>query len=178
MPHIHGRNAKECKTCFSWLHCFQYVKWHLSMCCSRQQSEPSVLEADMLEAGKTMHSLKHIIKFADNTTVVGLISKNDKSAYRKEVQQLTAWCGANNLSLNIDKTKEMVVDFRRAHSGHSPLIIDWSSVDIVQSNKFLGVHLADNLTWSLNTRNSITKKVQQRLYFLRRLRKSHLPPQS
>ncbi|KAI5629970.1 gastrula zinc finger protein XlCGF28.1-like [Silurus asotus] len=121
------------------------------------------------------HSLNHIIKFADDTTVVGLISKNDESAYREEVQRLTAWCGANNLSLNVDKTKEMVVDFRRAQSDHSPLIIDGSSVEIVKSTKFLGVHLADDLTWSLNT-SSITKKAQQRLYFLRRLRKAHLPP--
>ncbi|KAI5085906.1 gastrula zinc finger protein XlCGF28.1-like, partial [Silurus meridionalis] len=46
---------------------------------------------------------------------------------------------------------------------------------IVKSTKFLGVHLKDNLTWSLNT-SSITKKAQQHLYFLRRLRKAHLPP--
>ncbi|KAI5089719.1 gastrula zinc finger protein XlCGF28.1-like [Silurus meridionalis] len=119
------------------------------------------------------HRSNHVIKFADDSTVVGLISKNDESAYREEVQRLTAWCGANNLSLNVDKTKEMVVDFRRARSDHSPLIIDGYSVEIVKSTKFLGVHLADNLTWSLNT-SSITKK--QRLYFLRRLRKAHLPP--
>ncbi|KAI5629425.1 gastrula zinc finger protein XlCGF28.1-like, partial [Silurus asotus] len=121
------------------------------------------------------HSSNHIIRFADDTTVVGLISRNDESAYREEVQRLTAWCGANNLSLNVVKTKEMVVDFRRAQSDQSPLIIDGSSVEIVKSTKFLGVHLADNLTWSLNT-SSITKKAQQRLYFLRRLRKAHLPP--
>ncbi|KAI5090393.1 gastrula zinc finger protein XlCGF28.1-like [Silurus meridionalis] len=102
-------------------------------------------------------------------------AENDKSAYREEVQRLTAWCGANNLSVNVDKTKEMVVDFRRAQSDQSPMIIDGSSVEIVKSTKFLGVHLADNLTWSLNT-CSITKKAQQRLFFLRRLRKTHLPP--
>ncbi|GAA6107150.1 piezo-type mechanosensitive ion channel component 1-like, partial [Tachysurus ichikawai] len=122
-----------------------------------------------------MHRSNHIIKFADDTTVVGLISKNDKSAYREEVQQLTTWCRTNNLSLNVDKTKQMVVDFRRAQSDHSPLNIDGSSVEIVKSTKFLNVHLAENLTWSLNT-SSITKKAQQRLYFLRRLRKAHLPP--
>ncbi|KAI5109563.1 gastrula zinc finger protein XlCGF28.1-like [Silurus meridionalis] len=43
------------------------------------------------------------------------------------------------------------------------------------STTFLGVHLADKLTWSLNT-SSIPKKAQQHLYFLRRLRKTHLPP--
>ncbi|KAK3569758.1 hypothetical protein QTP86_004075 [Hemibagrus guttatus] len=96
-----------------------------------------------------MHSSNHIIKFVNDTTVVGLISKNDESAYREEVQRLTARCKANNLSLNVEKTKEM-------------------------STKF-GVHLAEDLTWSLNT-SSITKKAQQRLHFLRRLRKAHLPP--
>ncbi|XP_051560757.1 uncharacterized protein LOC127445059 [Myxocyprinus asiaticus] len=121
-----------------------------------------------------MHSSNHIIKFTDYMTVVGLISKNDESAYREEVQQLTDWC-ITNLSLNVDKTKEMVVDFRRARRDHSPLNIDGSSVEIVKSTKFLGVHLVENLTWSLNT-SSITKKAQQRLYFLRRLRKAHLPP--
>uniref|UniRef100_A0AAQ6IB52 Alkylated DNA repair protein AlkB homologue 8 N-terminal domain-containing protein n=1 Tax=Anabas testudineus TaxID=64144 RepID=A0AAQ6IB52_ANATE len=122
-----------------------------------------------------MHSSNQIIKFADDTTVVGLISKNDESAYREEVHQLSAWCKANNLSLNVGKTKEMVVDFRRAKSDHSPLNIDGASVEIVKSTKFLGVHLEENLTWSLNTR-SISKKAQQRLYFLRKLRKAHLPP--
>ncbi|KAK3537404.1 hypothetical protein QTP70_008859 [Hemibagrus guttatus] len=122
-----------------------------------------------------MHSSNHIIKFVDDTTVVGLISKNDESAYREEVQRVTASCKANNLSLYVEKTKEMVVDFRRAQSNHSPLNINGSNVEIVKSTKFLGVHLAEDLTWWLNT-SSITKKAQQRLYFLRRLRKAHLPP--
>ncbi|KAI4904477.1 hypothetical protein NFI96_008392 [Prochilodus magdalenae] len=117
-----------------------------------------------------MHTSNHIIKFADNTTVVGLISKNDESAYREEVQWLTDWCRTNNLSLN----KEMVVDFRRTRCDHSPLHIDGSTVEIVKSTKFLGVHLAEDLTWSLNT-STIAKKAQQCLYFLRRLRKAHLP---
>ncbi|KAK3506473.1 hypothetical protein QTP70_001255 [Hemibagrus guttatus] len=81
----------------------------------------------------------------------------------------------HQLSLNVDKTKEVVVDFRRAQSDNSPLFIDGSPVEIVKSTKFLGVHLAENLTWSLNT-TSISKKAQQRLYFLWRLRKAHLPP--
>ncbi|KAK3544379.1 hypothetical protein QTP86_010142 [Hemibagrus guttatus] len=116
-----------------------------------------------------MHSSNHIIKFADDTTMVGLISKN-------EVQRLTAWCkDNNNLSLNMEITKEMVVDFRRAQSDHSPLNINGSNVKIMKSTKFLSVHLAEDLTWLLNT-SSITRKAQQCLYFLRRLRKAHLPP--
>ncbi|KAK3521482.1 hypothetical protein QTP70_006831 [Hemibagrus guttatus] len=122
-----------------------------------------------------MHSSSHIIKFANDTTMVGLISKNNESVYREEVQRLTAWCKANNLSLNVDKTKEMVVDFRRPQSCHCLLFIDESSVEIIKSTKFLGVHLVENVTLSLNT-SSISKKAQQHLYFLQRLRKAHLPP--
>ncbi|KAK1788124.1 hypothetical protein P4O66_016581, partial [Electrophorus voltai] len=121
-----------------------------------------------------IHSSNHIIKFADDTTVVGLVNKDDESAYRQEVRELVSWCKVNNLYLNVDKTKEMVVDFRRARRDHSQLTINGSSVEIVKNTKFLGVHLAENLTWTLNT-SSITKRAQQRLYFLRKLRKSHLP---
>ncbi|KAK3533137.1 hypothetical protein QTP70_008809 [Hemibagrus guttatus] len=110
----------------------------------------------------------------DRKQYLRLISKNDESAYREEVR-LTAWCKANNLPLNVEKTKEMVVDLRRAQSGHSPLNIDGSNVEIVKSTKFLSVHLAEDLIWSLNT-SSITKKAQQQLYFLQRLRKAHIPP--
>ncbi|XP_053097837.1 uncharacterized protein LOC128321215 [Pangasianodon hypophthalmus] len=41
-----------------------------------------------------MHSSSHIIKCTDDTTVVGLITKNNESTYRKEVQRLTDWCRA------------------------------------------------------------------------------------
>ncbi len=121
-------------------------------------------------------SSNHIIKFADDTTVVGLISNNDKTHYREEVAQLAVWCGANNLSLNVEKTKEVVVDFRRRNSiDHPPLTIDSSTVEKVSSTKFLGVHITEDLTWTTNTM-SLSKKAQQRLHFLRRLKRASLPP--
>ena len=52
------------------------------------------------------------IKFADNTTVVGMITDND-GPYREEVRDLAGWCQNNNLSLNLTKTKEMIVDYRK-----------------------------------------------------------------
>ncbi len=121
-------------------------------------------------------SSNHIIKFADDTTVVGLIKKNDETHYREEVAQLAEWCGANNLSLNVEKTKEVVLDFRRRNSiDHPPLTIDSSTVERVSSTKFLGVHITEDLTWTTNTM-SLSKKAQQRLHFLRRLKRASLPP--
>ncbi len=121
-------------------------------------------------------SSNHIIKFADDTTVVGLISNNDETHYREEVAQLAEWCGTNNLSLNVEKTKEVVMDFRRRNStDHPPLTIDSSTVERVSSTKFLGVHITEDLTWTTNTM-SLSKKAQQRLHFLRWLKRASLPP--
>ncbi len=54
-----------------------------------------------------------LLKFADDTTLIGLIQDGDDSAYRQEVKELAVWCSINNLELNTLKTVEMIVDFRR-----------------------------------------------------------------
>jgi gmma-aminobutyric acid receptor subunit gamma/cGMP-dependent protein kinase 2 len=66
------------------------------------------------------HESNTIIKFADDTTVVGLITVNNETAYREEVRDLVVWCQDNNLSLNVIKTKEMIVDYRKKRTKHAP----------------------------------------------------------
>ena len=96
------------------------------------------------------HDSNTIIKFADDTTVVGLITDNDEKAYRKEVRVLAVWCQDNNLSLNVIKTTEMIVDYRKRRTEHSPILIDRAEVEQVESFKFLGVHITNKLSWSKN----------------------------
>ncbi|KAI4903293.1 hypothetical protein NFI96_004870, partial [Prochilodus magdalenae] len=60
----------------------------------------------------------------DDTTIVGLISNNNEEAYRQEVSFLTHWCRENNLSLNVNKTKELIVDFRKQERVHTPITIN------------------------------------------------------
>lgn len=43
--------------------------------------------------------------------------RNDN--YKNEVSYLAQWSKNNNLSLNVEKTKEIVIDFRRGYSQHS-----------------------------------------------------------
>ncbi len=121
------------------------------------------------------HSSNVIVKFADDTTVIGLITDNDETAYREEVSTLTKWCQENHLSLNIDKTKELVVDYRRQSRKHTPITIDKTPVERVSSFKFLCVHITEDLTWSAHT-DAVLKKAHQRLFFLRRLRKFGTSP--
>lgn len=121
------------------------------------------------------YSSNHILKYADDTTVVGLIQDNNELASREEVQHLLDWCKLNNLVLNVDKTKEIIVDFRRCRPSHTPILINDTAVEVVSTTKYLGVHITNNLGWSLHT-SSLAKKAQQRLHFLRQMRRASLPP--
>jgi hypothetical protein len=108
------------------------------------------------------HDSNTIIKFADDTTVV---TDNDETVYREEVRNLAVWCQDNNLSLNINKTKEMTHRKRRAEQ--APISIDRAVVEKVVSFKFLDVHI-----------KTVVKRVRQNLLPLRRLKRFGMGPQN
>jgi hypothetical protein len=70
-----------------------------------------------------------IIKFADVTTVVSLITDHDETAYREAVRDLVVWCQNKNFSLNVIKTNEIIVDYRKRRSEHAPIFIDVAVVE-------------------------------------------------
>ena len=80
------------------------------------------------------------------------------------------WCDDNNLELNVSKTKEMIIDFRKNKPPISALFIKDQEVEQVDSFKFLGIHISNTIGWDINISSSC-KKAQQRLYFLRQLKK-------
>ena len=110
----------------------------------------------------------HVFKFADDTTVTGLISDNNEDNYRREIDGIVSWCDTNNLFLNVSKTKELVIDFRRNKSNIEPVFINSSEVEQISVFKFLGCYLTNDLSWHYNC-TEILKKARQRLFFLRRL---------
>jgi outer membrane receptor for ferrienterochelin and colicin len=67
--------------------------------------------------------------------VVGLITDNNETVYREEVRDLAVWCQDNNLSLNVIKTKEMIVDYRKMRTKHTHILIDGAAVEQVESFK-------------------------------------------
>ena len=76
-----------------------------------------------------------------------------------------------NLDLNVNETKEIIVDFeeKEISSPLSPLLIDGRTVEIVHYFKLLGSTFFYYFKWELNI-DTIVKKEQQMLYFLRILR--------
>ncbi len=103
-----------------------------------------------------------LLKFADDTTLIGLI---------QEVKELSVWCSLNNLELNMLKTVEMIMDFRRNPPALPSLSIMNSTVMTVESFRFLGTTISQDLKWDTHN-DSIVKKAKQSLY---QLRKFNLP---
>ncbi|TWW65219.1 hypothetical protein D4764_21G0001190 [Takifugu flavidus] len=110
----------------------------------------------------------------DLSKVMGVDSGSSSSKESKILAYVRWWCANNNLVLNTSKTKELIVDFRKARGGtQDPIHINGMAVERVSSFKFLGTHISEDLSWTTNT-SSIIKKAHQRLFFLRTLRKNQL----
>ena len=120
------------------------------------------------------HNSNTIIKFADDTTVAGLITDNDETSY-KEGRDLAGWCQNNNLSLNVTNTNEIIVDRKRS-TEHTPILIDGAVVEQVESFKFLGVHINNKLEWSKHTK-TVVKRAGQSLFALRKLKRFGMGPE-
>ena len=74
-------------------------------------------ECNILETNRNC-----LIKFADDTTIQGLIQENE-TEYRKCVSWFVDWCEKHFLLLNVKKTKELIVDFRNKKNPLQPLYI-------------------------------------------------------
>jgi hypothetical protein len=53
------------------------------------------------------------------------------------------WCEDNNLSLNVRKTKKLIVDYRKRGAEQAPIYIK-AEVEQVERFKLLGVHITNN----------------------------------
>ncbi len=121
-----------------------------------------------------LKTLRQALKFADDTTLIGLIQDSDESAYREKIKELAVWWSLNNLELNTLKRVEMLMDFSKNCPALPPLTIMNSTVTAVESFRILGTTISQDLKWD-NHIESMVKKVHERLYFLRQLRKFDLP---
>ena len=73
------------------------------------------------------------------------------------------------LYLNVSKTKEMCIDFRKNKRCPKPVYIKGEAVERVETHKYLGVVFDSKLNWKENV-NSVLKKVNTKIYCLRKLR--------
>lgn len=115
------------------------------------------------------HPHNYIVKFSDDTAILGLLHRDqDTESYHSEIKQFVDWCDAHHLVVNVRKTQEMIFD-PRVVSNTNPVRIHNTPICQVSSYKYLGVFMDSSLTWQVHI-ESLCTKLQQRMYFLRRLR--------
>ena len=108
-----------------------------------------------------------LLKYADDTVIVGKVCNDDSSNYMSQVESFVNWCKNHYLNLNVKKTKELLIDFRTSNK-YVPdqLKIGCEVVERVSEYKYLGIVIDENLRGSLNN-HRVYKKCRQGLHFLR-----------
>ena len=113
--------------------------------------------------------LKSIL-FADDTTlntVLSLFPSNNgmttSNLINRELDKITEWLRANKLSLNAKKTKYMIFRYSQTPKRNIPnldLVMDGKKIDKVDSFNFLGITIAETLSWNLQIEKVSIKMVK------------------
>jgi histidyl-tRNA synthetase len=74
--------------------------------------------------------------------------------YREEVSHLVVWC-QDHLFRDVIKTEEMIMDYRRMRAKHVLILIDGPVVEQVESFKFFGVHITNQISCSKHTKTVV-----------------------
>ena len=117
---------------------------------------------------RSYHPDVQIIKYADDTLIVGNIVNDDSTRYRNVIDVCVDWCTDNKLVLNETKTKELIFDFRRIKAPQEDIVIKNVPVEIVHSFKYLGCIIDDKLTFQQHA-DYVLKKACQRRFLVYQL---------
>ncbi|XP_078349221.1 uncharacterized protein LOC144634192 [Oculina patagonica] len=113
-------------------------------------------------------------KYVDDTTLAEVIAKDSESNIQEAVDTVALWSRCNKLQLNVDKCKELTIDFKKIKQSFAPISINSLDLDLVNSVKILGVTITDTLHWN-NHVTEIIKKANKRLYFIKLLKRACVP---
>ena len=118
-----------------------------------------------------------LYKYVDDCTVYETISASaiDSSILQQEIENITQWTSANNMKLNVNKTKEFTVSFLKNQPSLPPLTVNNQPLEAVPTAKLLGVILTFDLKWSKHV-EYICSEASKRLYALRMLKRNGVPP--
>ena len=115
--------------------------------------------------------------YADDTVLYCFSSKikDPENALNEDMSRIALWLNQNKLTLNVEKTKSMLIGSDRklrAATAISISIFD-EEVESVGHFKYLGVTLSSNFTWTEQV-EYVSTKINQRLGLLSRIKNNSL----
>ncbi len=72
------------------------------------------------------------LKFADDTVIISPLEGNEMG-HGQVVDDFVAWCDKSFLLLNVSKTKDMIIDFRKSQRSPLSTVIKAADIEIVES---------------------------------------------
>ena len=115
-----------------------------------------------------------LYKYIDDSTLFEVCNDIDASLMQDSINTVTSWTEDNNMRINPDKSKEMIICFSRGENVTDTLpkiIIDDKEVERVAYAKLLGVILSEDLTWNKHV-DAIVMKASKRLHMLYQLKQA------
>ena len=112
--------------------------------------------------------------YVDDTTVAEIVQRNASGDAQVAVSLKEDWSNDQNMQLNGNKCKVMVIEFKQKKHVFSPLKVDGKELRTVDSAKVLGLTLSSDLKCN-NHITELIKKVNKPLYFLVLLRRAGVP---
>lgn len=117
---------------------------------------------------KSMFESRYILKYADDSVIVSLL-QDQEVGHGPVLDYFVRWCDDSYLQLNVSKTKDMILDFRKNPPVTTPTFLKGTAVEVVSQYKYLGTILDNKLSFETNS-DAICRKANQRLFYLRKLR--------
>ena len=170
------------------------VRWLTELLCERRQwvklgqhrSEWSQVRAGVPE-GTLVAPISFLLHINDLQTVVNHVKYVDDSSLwevcgadggnsliQVATDQAVEWSARNLMTINAEKTKEMMISFSNKPVAPPPVTISNTAIERTETFKLLGVVLSNKLDWSDHCEYLHTKG-SQRLYLLVLLRRAGVP---
>ena len=114
-------------------------------------------------------------KHVDDTTLTEVVSRGGQSGMQVAVNTVEQWSTINKLQLNADKSKELIIDFKKVKHHFDPVTLNSLELERVDSVTLLGVTTTNTLQWNCHVLDVI-QKANKRIYFLILLKRANFPP--
>ena len=92
----------------------------------------------------------YLVKFSDDTALLSLL-RGAEFDHGSALPDFVQWCDTSFLDLNVGKTKELVIDFRKTSPEPIASVVHGEDVEIVDSYKYLGTYFDYKLKFDVNT---------------------------
>jgi len=106
-----------------------------------------------------------------------ITTSSDLTALQSDLNLISNWLSNNLLTMNVNKTKLMIISRKRPTTSNSSIhpacvYVNGSPLEVMKCFKYLGVWISDDLSWSLHI-ESVCSRARRLLGFMYRFFSPH-----